>query len=86
MPATAQFLMRPAEMVGAPDQVHTGLQCHEAVSGVPTCARESRQALTHRPMEPLDKGRSEHRPSHTRLEQVAGLRKGAQSHLAGDLN
>src|SRR6266700_7202121 len=86
VPATAQFLMWPAEIVGASDQVHPSLQCHEAVSGVATFACESRQAFTHRPIEPLDKGRIEHCPSPTRLEQVAGLRKGTQRHLAGDFH
>ena len=60
MPATREFLMGPAEIVGAADQVHPRLQSEQAVSGVPTFAGERRQAFPHRAIEPLNKGRIEH--------------------------
>ncbi len=44
----------------AADQIHAGFQCLQAVSRMTTFARESRQPLTHRPIEPLNKGRIEH--------------------------
>ena len=55
-----QFVMRKAKIVRTADQIHASFQCLQAVSRMTTCARESRQPLTHRPIEPLNKGRSEH--------------------------
>ena len=76
MPATAEFLVRPAEIVGAADQVHPGLQSSQAVSGMPTFAGERRQPFTHGAIEALNKGGIEHRPSLARLQQAARLRQG----------
>jgi hypothetical protein len=43
-----QFVMRKAKVVRAAEQIHAGFQCLQAVSRMTTCARESRQPLTHR--------------------------------------
>jgi len=54
------FVMRKAKVVRAADQIHAGFQCLQAVSRMTTFARESRQPLTHRPIEPRNYGCIEH--------------------------
>jgi hypothetical protein len=54
-----QFVMRKAQIVGTPDQIHAGFQRLQAMSGVPTFAREAGQPFTHGSIEPFDTSRIE---------------------------
>ncbi len=81
-----EFLVRPAEIVGASDQIHAGLQGAQTVSGMPTLAREHCQPFTHRRIEPLNKSGVEQDASFACLKQPVGLRKEPEGHLAGHLH
>jgi hypothetical protein len=66
MPAVlgrAEFVMCPAEIVGATDQVHSSLQPLKVVGSMPTFARGGCEPLPHRRIETLNKRGIEQLPS-----------------------
>jgi hypothetical protein len=53
--ASAQFMMRPAQVVGAADQPHACFQGREAAGSMARATGQAGQALAHRPIEAFDK-------------------------------
>ncbi len=82
----AQFVMREAEIVGATNQVHSCFQHIEAMSGMPTFARESSQTFPHGAIEAFNQGRIELLASDGHVQQVLCFLKRSQRHLARDLH
>jgi hypothetical protein len=79
-------MMRQAPIVRAPNQIHAGRQRGNSMGGMATFARERRQSLPHRPIEPFNKRGVEHCSSPCCLQQGVGQFQGPQGHLACDLN
>jgi hypothetical protein len=63
MLAWTQFVMGKTEVVHAPDEIHAAFQRLQSLSGMSTCACERSSPLTHRAIEPLNKGRIVYRAS-----------------------
>ena len=78
--------MGKAEMVGASDEVHPGLQCYKAMSGMPTCARQSRQPFPHGGIEAESYGRIERFAAWRQAEQVLCFLKSSPGDLAGNFH
>lgn len=64
---SAQFMMRPAEIVATSQQPPAAFQCHQPSGRVPTLARQTGQALAHGSIQALDKGGIEHRSALEKL-------------------
>src|SRR6266566_3417882 len=60
----AQFMVRDTPIIGTSNQIHSGLERFETLSRMPTFARQRSQPLTHRPIEPLNKGGIENGTTH----------------------
>src|SRR5438045_8574012 len=61
--SSAQFMMRPAEIVGTAKQPHATFQRRQAPGAMPTFARQAGESLTDRPVQALNKSRVKHRSS-----------------------
>ena len=84
--SSAQFVMGPAEVVGASEQVHARFQSHHATSRVTAFAGQAGKPLAHGPIQSLDKGGVEHRSSLGVLQQLLGRFQRSLSHPSGDLH
>ena len=82
----AQFVMRKAKVVSATDQIHASFQRLQALSGMTTFAREGSQPLTHRPIEPLNKGGIEHASPFRECQEFLGSFERSLCHASSDLD
>ncbi len=48
MLAVTQLVMRPTEIVGTSDQIHSCLKCLKTLGGMPTFTSERSKTFTHR--------------------------------------
>ncbi len=69
MLAITQLLMRPTEMVGTSDQIHSRLQGLQTLGSMPAFACQRSQTFPHGGIEPLNKGGIEHTSPTRALEQ-----------------
>ena len=86
MLSVTQLLMRPTEIVGTSDQIHSRLQGRETLGGMPTFARQRSQTFPHGCIEAFDQGRIELLASARHSEQVLCFLKSSPGELAGDFH
>src|SRR5260221_8921552 len=82
MLAVTQLMMRPTEIVGTADHIHSRLKGLQTPCGMPAFARQSSQPFPHGCIEAFDQGRVELFASTRHGEQVLCLLKGSPSELA----
>ena len=56
---SAQFMMGPTKIVGTAQQIHPAVQRLQAMSGMTASARQAREPLAHRAIEPFNERRIE---------------------------
>ena len=86
MPSATQLMMRPTEIVGTADHIHSRLKGLQALGGMPTFARQRSQTFPHGCIEAFDQGRIELLASARHSEQVLCFLKSSPGELAGDFH
>ena len=86
MLSVTQLLMRPTEIVGTSDQIHSRLKGRETLGGMPTFARQRSQTFPHSRIEAFDQGRIELLASARHGEQVLCFLKRSPGELARDFH
>jgi len=81
-----QLMMRPTEIVGTSDQIHSRLKGLQALGGMPTLARQRSQTFPHGCIEAFDQGRIELLASSRHSEQVLCFLKSSPGELACDFH
>src|SRR5260221_11426916 len=84
MPSATQLMMRPTEIVGTADQIHSRLKGLQALGGMPTFARQRSQTFPHGCIEAFDQERIELLASSRHGEQVLSFLKLSPGELARD--
>src|SRR6185312_6479769 len=86
MLSVTQLLMRPTEVVGTADQIHSHLQGFQTLGGMATFTGERSQTLPHGCIETFNQGRIELLTSDGPVQQVLCFLKRSQRYLARDLH
>ncbi len=86
MLSVTQLLMRPTEIGGTSDQIHSRLKGRETLGGMPTFARQRSQTFPHGCIEAFDQGRIELLASSRHAEQVLCFLKSSPGDLACDFH
>ncbi len=86
MLAVTQLMMRPTEIVGTSDHIHSRLKGLQTPCGMPTFARQRSQTFPHGCIEAFDQGRIELLASSRHGEQVLCFLKRSPGELAGDFH
>ena len=86
MLSVTQLMMRPTEIVGTSDQIHSHLKGLQTLGGMPTFARQRSQTFPHSCIEAFDQGRLELFASSRHGEQVLCFLKRSPGELAGDFH
>jgi hypothetical protein len=82
----AQLLMGPTEIVGASNQIHSGLQGLRTMNGMTTFSSERSEAFTHRGIEPFNQGGIELLTSCGLLQAFLRFLKGSSCQATGDFH
>ena len=82
----AQLMMHETEIVGASDQIHTGLKSEDPTSGMTRSAGQVRKSFSKGSIQAFNKSGVEDRASSRSLHQLLGLREQTISHPPGDLD
>ncbi len=86
MLSVTQLMMRPTEIVGTADQIHSRLQGLQTLGGMPTFARQSSQTFPHGSIEAFNQGRIELLASSRQCEQLLCFLKRSPGDLAGNFH
>ena len=86
MLAVTQLMMRPTEVVGTSDHIHSRLKGFQTLGGMPTFTGERSQTFPHGCIEAESYGRIELLASDGHVQQVLCLLKRSPRHLARDLH
>jgi len=83
---SAQLMMRPTEIVDTADQPHARFESRKATTRVARATGQTGETLSHRPMEALNKRRSELDASRRESQEFLCPLNGALGHTSNDLD
>src|SRR5207247_9431752 len=86
MPGGTQYVMDHAKVVDTANQIHAGLQGLQLMSGIPTAAGQSGQALAEGGIQPLNKGGIEHTSPFRECQELLGSFERSLCHASSDLD
>src|SRR6266568_4436257 len=78
--------MKHAKVVDTTNEIHSGFQCLQSMSGMPTLARQGGQMLTKSRVQPFNKRGIEHRASFSLRQELLCPFDGSLRHTSGNLD